>query len=104
MRRREFLSVLSGAALWPLAAGAQASKIVRRIGFLGNSTPELEANLIGPFRQELHALGYEEGRNIQIEYRWANGNYSRFPQLVTELLSAGVEVICDRRHSGYTCG
>jgi len=91
MRRREFLRVLGGTAAWPLVAGAQDS--IRRIGFLGNSTPQLEANLIGPFRQELHALGYEEGRNIQIEYRWADGNYSRFPQLIGELLDAKVDVI-----------
>ncbi len=93
MRRRQFLGALGAAAVWPLLARAQALKVIRRSGFLGNSTPELEANLIGPFRRELHALGYEEGRNIQIEYRWANGNYSRFPQLTGELLAAGVELI-----------
>jgi putative tryptophan/tyrosine transport system substrate-binding protein len=93
VRRRLFLGVLGAAAVWPFVARAQSSSTIRRIGFLGNSTPELEANLVGPFRQELRALGYEEGRNIRIEYRWANGDYSRFPQLVAELLAAGVEVI-----------
>jgi putative ABC transport system substrate-binding protein len=60
---------------------------------MGNSTAELEANLVGPFRDGLRALGYEEGRDVQIEYRWANGEYDRFPKLVTELLAAKVEVI-----------
>ena len=94
MRRREFLGVLGGAAAgWPLAARAQQNQRMRRIGFMGNSTAELEANLVGPFRDGLRALGYEEGRNIQIEYRWANGEYDRFPKLVNELLAAKVEVI-----------
>jgi putative tryptophan/tyrosine transport system substrate-binding protein len=93
LRRRLFLGVLGAAAVLSFVARAQSSTTIRRIGFLGNSTLDLEANLVGPFRQELRALGYEEGQNIRIEYRWANGNYSRFPQLVAELLSAGVEVV-----------
>ena len=60
---------------------------------MGNSTAALEANLVGPFRDGLRALGYEEGRNIQIEFRWANGGYDRFPELIAELLAAKVEVI-----------
>jgi putative ABC transport system substrate-binding protein len=60
---------------------------------MGNSTPELEANLIGPFREGLRALGYQEGRNLHVEYRWAEGNYERFPKLVDELLAEKVEVI-----------
>jgi putative ABC transport system substrate-binding protein len=88
MRRRQFLFIASATVAWPFVARAQTSTKVRRIAFLGNSTPELEANLTGPFREELHALGYEEGRNIQTEYRWANGDYSRFPQLIAELLAS----------------
>jgi putative tryptophan/tyrosine transport system substrate-binding protein len=81
-RRRDFITLLGGAAVaWPLAARAQQLGGMRRIGFLGNSTAELEANLLGPFRDGLRALGYEEGRNIVIEYRWAEGNYERFPTL-----------------------
>jgi putative ABC transport system substrate-binding protein len=89
MRRREVLALL---AAWPIEADAQPSGR-HRVGFLGNSTPALEANLIGPFRDRLRALGYEEGRNIEIEYRWAEGQYGRFAQLVAELLAANVEVI-----------
>ena len=97
MRRRQFLSLLGGAALLPLAGldtvRAQQSSKIRRIGFLGNSTAALEANLIGPFRQGLRDLGYQEGGNVQIEYRWADGNYQRFPKLIAELISSKVDVI-----------
>jgi ABC-type uncharacterized transport system substrate-binding protein len=95
MKRREFITLLGGAAVgWPLAARAQqpAAK-VPRIGFLGNSTAELEANLVGSFRDGLRALGYEEGRNIVIEYRWAEGKYERFPALIAELVASNVDVI-----------
>ena len=60
---------------------------------MGNSTAALEANLVGPFRDGLRELGYEEGRNIVIEFRWADGDYARFPALVAELLAAKVDVI-----------
>jgi putative ABC transport system substrate-binding protein len=77
----------------PLAAGAQPAGKVYRIGFLGNSTAALEANLVGPFREGLRELGYVEGQNIVIEYRWAEGKYERFPALIAELLTERVEVI-----------
>ena len=94
MNRRNFITLLGSAAAWPLAARAQqpAAK-VPRIGFLGNSTADLEANLVGPFRDGLRALGYEEGRNIVIEYRWAEGEYERFPALIAELVASNVDVI-----------
>jgi putative ABC transport system substrate-binding protein len=72
---------------------AQQPKKVSRIGFLGNSTAALEANLIGPFREGLRDLGYVEGKNIVIEWRWAEGKYERFPALIAELISSNVEVI-----------
>jgi putative tryptophan/tyrosine transport system substrate-binding protein len=94
VRRRDVIKLLGGAVSLasPLAARAQAAK-VPRVGFLGNSTLALEANLIGPFRDGLRALGYEEGRNIVIEYRWAEGKYERFPSLVAELLASHVDVL-----------
>src|SRR5712692_1690095 len=82
LRRREFITLLGSAVAWPLAARAQQTGKVFRVGFLGNSTAALEANLVGPFRDGLRALGYEEGRNIAIEYRWAEGKYDSFPALV----------------------
>jgi len=60
---------------------------------MGNSTAALEANLVDAFREGLREHGYEEGRNIVIEYRWADGKYERFPALVAELIAAKVEVI-----------
>jgi putative tryptophan/tyrosine transport system substrate-binding protein len=95
IKRREFITLLGGAAAaWPVVARAQqAAAKISRIGFLGNSTAQLEANLVGPFREGLRALGYEEGRNIAIEYRWAEGKYEGFPALIAELIALNVEVI-----------
>ena len=94
MKRREFITLLGASAVaWPLAAGAQQNGKMPRIGFLGNSTAALEANLIEPFRDGLRALGYEEGHTIVIEYRWAEGNYARFSALIAELLAAKVDVL-----------
>ena len=87
-------------ALTPLGATATAQEYkaqpagkVWRIGFLGNSSPGLEANLVGPFREGLRELGYVEGQNLLIEYRWAEGKYERLAALVAELLARNVEVI-----------
>ena len=91
MKRREFITVLCCAVAWPLASRAQGR--IPRVGFMGNSTAALEANLVDSFREGLRELGYEEGRNIAIEYRWADGQYERFAALVTELIAAKVDVI-----------
>jgi len=94
MRRRAFLGTISlGLLAAPLAAEAQQAARVPRIGFLGNSTAALEANLVGPFREGLREFGYVEGRNILIEYRWAEGQYERFPALIAELIALKVDVI-----------
>jgi hypothetical protein len=69
MQRRDFITLLGGAATWPLDAGAQQAGKIPRVGFMGNSTAALEANLIGPFRQGLREHGYEEGRNIETVFR-----------------------------------
>jgi putative tryptophan/tyrosine transport system substrate-binding protein len=96
MRRREFIALAGGAVAtmaWPFAVHAQQGGKIPRVGFLGNSTPELEANLIGPFREGLRTLGYQEGRNLVLEFRWAEGKYERFPALIAELLAAKVDVL-----------
>jgi len=91
MKRREFITLLGGATAWPLVARAQGR--IPRVGFMGNSTAALEVNLVASFREGLRELGYEEGRNIAIEYRWADGRYERFAALVAELIAAKVDVI-----------
>jgi putative ABC transport system substrate-binding protein len=91
--RRAFVVGTLGLLAAPLAGEAQPAKGVHRIGFLGNSTPALEANLVEPFRKGLRELGYVEGQNILIEYQWAEGKYERFPALIAELLARKVELI-----------
>jgi putative tryptophan/tyrosine transport system substrate-binding protein len=91
IKRREFIAFLGVAAVLPLAASAQSK--IPRIGFMGNSTAALEANLVDAFHEGLRELGYEEGRNIVIEYRWAGGEYQRFSTLVAELIAAKVDLI-----------
>jgi putative ABC transport system substrate-binding protein len=94
VNRRAFLRIVPCALLAsPLAVKAQQTGKVYRIGFLGNSTAALEANLVGPFREGLRELGYVEGRNVQIEYRWGEGKYERFPELVAELVALKVDVL-----------
>ena len=91
MRRREFITLVGSAVAWPL--GVHAQHKIPRIGFMGNSTAALETNLVDAFREGLRELGYEEGRNIAIEYRWAEGNYDRFPMLAAELIATKVDAI-----------
>src|SRR5690242_20932164 len=94
MERRIFLGVIaSGLLAAPLTAEAQPAGKVYRIGFLGNSTEALEANLVGPFRDGLRERGYVEGRDLTIEYRWAEGAYERFPALIAELIALKSDII-----------
>ena len=91
MRRREFIAALGGAAAtWPLAARAQ-QKSMPVVGFLSIGLPDLNGPNISAFRQGLAALGYVEGRNILIEYRWAEGMPERFPVLAAELVALKVD-------------
>ena len=94
MTKRKLLMFLCGAVLLALPMfPAAAADDIPSIGFLGNSTAELEAHLIGPFQEGLRDLGYVEGQNIHIEYQWAQGDYSQFPDLIRELLARKVAVI-----------
>ncbi len=90
--RRALIVAAAGAAVLR-AARLRAQTKLHRIGFLGNSTALLVADLVGPFRESLRDLGYVEGRDVEILYRWADGDYSRFPALVAELLGEHVDVI-----------
>jgi putative ABC transport system substrate-binding protein len=91
--RRAFLTLTAGAIVLPARKAAAQTAKVHRIGFLGNSTEALEANLIGPFREGLRERGYVIGRDLVVEYRWAEGRYERFPALVDELIALQVDVI-----------
>ncbi len=94
INRRAFITLVGvGLVVAPLTADAQQAAKVPRIGFLGNSTAALEANLVGPFREGLRDLGYVEGQTILIEYRWAEGQYERFPVLIAELIALKVDLI-----------
>ena len=80
IRRREFVTLLGGAAAWPVAAGAEQQPAkTYRIGFLGPGSYAERKRDIDALRMGLRRLGYEEGRNIVIEYRWAEGRYDRLP-------------------------
>jgi putative ABC transport system substrate-binding protein len=92
MRRRNFMTVLAGAAAYPLLAGAQ-QKALPVVGFLSGGSPAPSTPLVAAFRQGLSETGYVEGQNVTIEYRWAEGSYDRLPALAADLVGRKVDLI-----------
>src|SRR5215468_9354159 len=93
MRRRDFVSLLGGAAAaWPLAAKAQSARL-RTIGYLGSSTALAQSPWVAAFVRRLHELGWLEGRTVAIEYRWAEGRSERFAEIAAEFVRLKVDVI-----------
>src|ERR1700724_683803 len=90
MRRREFIVLIGGAAGWPLAGRAQ-QRAVPVIGYLHFAGPTYP--MTAPFLQGLGETGYVDGRNVAVEYRWAEGRYDRLPALAADLVSRHVAVI-----------
>ena len=93
IRRRAFITLLGGAAAWPLAARAQQAGKLPTIGFLGTTTPSAWSQWVAAFVQRLRDFGWIEGRTIAVEYRWAEGRDERFVEIAAEFVQLKVDVI-----------
>jgi putative tryptophan/tyrosine transport system substrate-binding protein len=93
VRRRDFITLLGAAGAWSLAARAQQPGKLPTIGFLGANSPSVQSQWTAAFVLRLRELGWTEGRNVAIEYRWAEGRFDRSPALAAEFVRLKVDVI-----------
>jgi ABC-type uncharacterized transport system substrate-binding protein len=94
VRRREFITLLSGAAvMWPLAPRAQQAANLPTVGFIGSDTPDTYADRLRAFRLGLKSTGFIESQNVAVEYRWAEGRNDKLPALTADLIRRQVAVI-----------
>src|SRR5262245_25114516 len=93
LRRRDFVSLLGGAAGWPLAARAQQAGKLPTIGFLGTATPSADTMWTAAFAHRLRELGWIEGRTMAIESRWADNRSDRYAEIAAEFVQRKVSVI-----------
>jgi putative ABC transport system substrate-binding protein len=100
MRRREFITLLGGAAAWPLLARAQQPGKLPTIGYLGSATPASQGQWVAPFVQRLRELGWIDARTIAIEYRWAEGRTERAAEIAAEFVRRKVDVIVTSSTAG----
>ena len=100
MQRRDFVTLLGGAAVWPLAARAQQQAKSPVIGFLGPTSLSAWSIYVAAFVQRLGELGWIDGRTAAIEYRWADGRAERYSEIATEFVQNRVNVIVTGGSSG----
>ena len=93
VKRREFITLLGGAAHRGRSLRGGSSRRCRLIGFLNSGSPSGRANFVAAFRRGLREIGYVEGQNVALEYRWANDQYDRYPELAADLVRRQVSVI-----------
>jgi ABC-type uncharacterized transport system substrate-binding protein len=93
VKRREFITLVGGAAAWPLAARAQQPGKLPTIGYLGASTPLFDSQRVAAFVQRLRELGWIEGRTVAIDYRWSEGRTDRYTEIAAEFVRLKVDVI-----------
>ena len=93
LKRREFITLLGGAAAWPLAARAQQPGKLPTIGFVGSDSPDLYVDRLRAFRLGLKSTGFVESQNVAVEYLWAEGRNDKLPALTADLVHRQVAVI-----------